>query len=41
MKVEEEVLLALESRRQAVDEENLRLKYEEGVHVAEESRMGA
>ena len=39
LKVEEEVLLALEARRQAEEEENLRLKAEEEARIAEEAKM--
>ena len=39
MKAEEEVLLALEARRQAEEEEHLRLKSEEYACIAEEARM--
>ena len=39
LKVEEEVLLALEVIRQAEEEENLRLKAEEETRITEESSM--
>ena len=38
-KVEEEVLLTLEARWQSEEEEHLRLKAEDEVHIAEEARM--
>ena len=37
--MEEEVLLALEVRQQAEEEEHLRLKAEEEARIAEEARM--
>ena len=37
--VEEEVLVALEARRQAEEKENLRLKSEEEARIYEEARM--
>ena len=39
--VEEEVLLALEARRQAEEEDHLRLKAEEEAHISEEARTEA
>ena len=39
--MEEEVLLALEVRRQAEEEEHLRLKSQEEARIAEEARMEA
>ena len=39
MKVGEEVLLALEAKRQAEEEDRLQLKYEEEAHINKEARM--
>ena len=39
--MEEEVLLAIEVRRQAEEEEHLRLKSEEEAHISEEAKMEA
>ena len=41
LKVEKDVVLALEDRQKAEEEDNLRLKTEEEGRIAEEARMEA